>query len=156
MDTYRTTSTDSVRSTMKGNTNINDSASGESISLLQLGEEIRIPFRREREYIFYKKFENLLQINLTNLDRALLKPNYAKLSTLKSHNYHTWAQAHRRFLRGRGMWGIKSGTIPVPTSPKEVQSHVAQLDVGLPTTLSLSEGPVTATGTRVVRAYNLL
>ena len=108
---------------MEGYTNI-DQASGGGTPLLQPGGGVRIPFRREREYTPYEEFEDLLQVDLTNLDRALLKPSHAKLGTLRSHNYHTWAQAHRRFLRGRGMWGIVSGMMPVPTSPKEARNWI--------------------------------
>lgn len=86
------------------------------------GERVRLPFKRE--YTPYEEFEDLLQVDLTNLDRTLLEPSHAKLGTLKSRNYHIWAQAHRRFLRGRGMWGIVSGTIPVPTSSNEARNWI--------------------------------
>ena len=81
------------------------------------GRGVRLPFKRE--YTPYEEFEDLLQVDLTNLDRTLLKSSHARLGTLKSDNYHIWAQAHRRFLRGRGMWGIVAGTISVPTSSNE-------------------------------------
>ena len=98
-------------------------ATNEGISTLRpVGGGVRLPFKRE--YTPYEEFEDLLQVDLSNLDRTLLKPSHAKLGTLKSNNYHTWAQSHKRFLRGRGMWGIVSGTISVPTSETEARNWI--------------------------------
>ena len=51
----------------------------------------------------YEIHESLLEVDLTDLNKTLLKPSHARLGVLKGHNYHTWAQTHKRFLRGRGI-----------------------------------------------------
>lgn len=63
-----------------------------------------------------------LIVDLSNLDRSLLKPSHGKLPLLKQNNYHTWAQAHKRFLTGRGIFGIASGDLPCPSEDREPES----------------------------------
>ena len=66
--------------------------------------------------------EYLLEVDLTDLHKTLLKPSHARLGVLKGHNYDTWAQTHKKFLRGRGIWGIVSGSLPHPTTSREAQN----------------------------------
>ena len=69
--------------------------------------------------------EDLLQVDLANLDEFLLEPCHVRLRVLRRTNYRLWAQSHERFLRGRGIWGIVSGTLPRPTtSIKEARNWV--------------------------------
>ena len=51
-----------------------------------------------------------------------MKPSHDKLPVLKTTNYHTWAQAHKRFLVGRGIFGIVDGTLPCPDEEEEPQA----------------------------------
>ena len=63
-----------------------------------------------------------MHINLSVLDRSLMKPSHARLPILKAHNYHIWAQAHKRFLTGRGLWSMVSGETPCPSEVEETEA----------------------------------
>ena len=92
------------------------------------GEGTATPTSDEQKDLQNKKedindiHDSLLEVNLTDLDKTLLKPSHARLGMLKGHNYHTWAQTHKRFLRGRGIWGIVSESLPRPTTRKEARN----------------------------------
>lgn len=76
----------------------------------------------QEAYLDAMDLDDLLKVDLSNLDKQLLKRTHFRLVTLKRHNYHIWAQSHKRFLRGRGIWGIVSGSLPLPTSRKEAEN----------------------------------
>lgn len=58
---------------------------------------------------------SLLQIDLSKkLDKSILKAPHAKLGILKALNYQTWAQDHKRFFEGRGIFCIVSGDLTKP------------------------------------------
>ena len=77
---------------------------------------------KEEETPFDEDLDLLIQVDLSTLDKNLLKPPHVKLGILKGQNYHIWAQNHRRFLEGRGMWGIVSGSLPRPQTRAEARN----------------------------------
>ncbi len=80
--------------------------------------------------------DDLLQVDLNELDKSLLKPSHAKLGVLKANNYHTWAQSHKRFLSGRGIWSITSGTLARPLSARKQAKNWMILDQWIATLLA--------------------
>lgn len=66
--------------------------------------------------------DRVLQTNLKIMNKSLLKPSHAKLPTLKTNNYHNWAQAHKRFLAGREMYGFVTKNLLYPLNDSEVKS----------------------------------
>lgn len=59
---------------------------------------------------------DLLRVDLERkLDDRLLWSPHVKLGILKGPNYHGWAYMHRLFFEGRGIYGIVSGDLPMPT-----------------------------------------
>ena len=56
--------------------------------------------------------DDLLKVDLDQeLETGIMKSPPVKLSILKGLNYYTWAQEHRGFLEGRGIFGIVVGDI---------------------------------------------
>ena len=49
-------------------------------------KDIAILISVERKDLYEN--ESLLEINLSDLDKTLLKPSHARLELLKGHNYH--------------------------------------------------------------------
>ena len=82
------------------------------------------PNRKKTESYTYAKVEDsedddddsdVLEIDLATVDRGLLKPCHTKATVLKQSNYYAWAQFHKHFLGGRGLFGFVDGSIPKPT-----------------------------------------
>ena len=57
---------------------------------------------------------DVLEIDLATIDRGLLKPSHTRMTTLKQTNYYAWAQFHKHFLEGRGLFGFVDGSILKP------------------------------------------
>lgn len=77
--------------------------------------EQRLPLSSNlKKESFYEAYGHLIEIDLTNLDKSLLKASHVKLGVLKAHNYHVWANTHKRFFKGRGMWSIVDGSRSMP------------------------------------------
>ena len=78
--------------------------------------------QKKKKEVLEATMDRLLAVDLTNLDKDLLEPSHARLPVLEGTNYHTWADSHKRFLRGRGLWGIVSGDLPMPTTETEARN----------------------------------
>ena len=74
-----------------------------------VGLVLKRQVRREPSY-FKPEYEDdesddslVLQIDLSTIDRNLMKQSQTKLGILKENNYYVWAESHRLFLEGRGL-----------------------------------------------------
>ena len=55
-----------------------------------------------------------LAIDLSTVDRGLLKNPHTKMTILKQTNHYAWSQFHSHLLWGRGLLGFVTGSIPKP------------------------------------------
>ena len=73
--------------------------------------------------------DELLRIDLEEpLDSSTTAEPHVKLGILKGLNYRVWAQDHRRFLEGRGIWCIVSGDLPRPNRSVSQARRWAMVD----------------------------
>ena len=62
-----------------------------------------------------------VEVDLSSVDESVLAPPHIQLPILKAHNYYVWAQVHKSFLKGRGLFGIVAGTLR-PTTKEEARN----------------------------------
>ncbi len=66
-------------------------------------------------------FNVIMDVDLSSIDKSVLKQPHTKLPILKAHNYFVWAQVHKEFLDGRGLFGIVAGT-HLPSTQEEAKN----------------------------------
>ena len=101
--------------------------------------------KNESDYDLIRKdddddLDDLLAIDLhEELEKILFMRPPVKLPVLNNHNYYVWAQTHKRFFRGRGMFRIVSGSQERPRE-RQAARRWTQLDRWIATMMSRNVG----------------
>ncbi len=66
-------------------------------------------------------FNVIMDVDLSSIDKSVLKQPHTKLPILKAYNYFVWAQVHKEFLDSRGLFGIVAGT-HLPSTQEEAKN----------------------------------